>query len=165
MSIKEKNFILGTANFGRSYGLSKSVIKKKEIWEISNSIKKKIKIIDTALKYKIPKKKINLLNNFKIITKLGLENTKNIENSIFKKIQISLKSYGIKSFEAILLHDSNILKHRDGAKYVEVLKKLKKKKLCKLIGVSIYDPNEMKIILKFFKPDLVQAPYNILIGV
>lgn len=156
-----KKFILGTANFGTSYGLLQKVIKKKEIKHISHSIKENIKIIDTALKYRLPKQKINLIKDFKIITKLGSEKNLNIENSIFRKIRSSLKKYKKDSFEAVLLHDSNILYNKDAIKYVKILKKLKKNRLCKMIGVSIYEPNELKIILKFFKPDLIQAPLNL----
>ena len=52
------NFILGTANFGFSYGFSKSLVEQKEISKINKSYNN-IKIIDTALKYKIPQKKLN----------------------------------------------------------------------------------------------------------
>lgn len=159
-SIKKK-FILGTANFGLSYGIAKKVVKQNEIKTITSFVKKKIKILDTALKYRIPTKKINLINNFKIITKLGYVKEKNIENAVYKKILKSLKEYKIKSFEAILLHDSRILENKDGARYVSILKELKKKKLCKSIGVSIYEPNEIKLVLKYFKPDLIQAPLNL----
>ena len=37
----------------------------------------------------------------------------------------------------------------------------KKKKLVKNIGISIYNPSELKKIWKFWKPDIVQAPFNI----
>ena len=42
------------------------------------------------------------------------------------------------------------------------LLKLKKKKIVKYIGVSIYKPSELQNIWKFWKPDLVQAPFNLL---
>ena len=39
---------------------------------------------------------------------------------------------------------------------------LKKKKLIKKIGISVYDVDDLKKIIKFFKPDIVQLPINIL---
>ena len=54
-----------------------------------------------------------------------------------------------------------MLNSKDGFKYTKVLKKLKKDNFCKSIGVSIYDPNELNIVFKIFKPDLIQAPLNL----
>ena len=163
MPLLQNKLILGTANFGRSYGISKKVVKKKEINKITKNFKSKIEFIDTALKYRIPKNKINLIKNFKIITKINFENRSNIKSIIEKKIIESLKNFKAKSFEAILLHDTRILnKHNtNSVEYVQILEKLKRNKLCKNIGVSIYDPNELKIVLKYFKPDIIQAPLNI----
>ena len=38
----------------------------------------------------------------------------------------------------------------------------KKKGLVKKIGISIYSPKELEKIWKFWKPDIVQAPFNLL---
>ena len=72
MPLLQNKLILGTANFGRSYGISKKVVKKKEINKITKNFKNKIKFIDTALNYRIPRNKINLIKNFKIITKINI---------------------------------------------------------------------------------------------
>ena len=44
---------------------------------------------------------------------------------------------------------------------MNILKYLKKGKLAKKIGVSGYNPNEIKKILKIWKPDVIQLPFNI----
>ena len=45
MSLLLNKLILGTANFGRSYGISKKVAKKKEINKITKNFKNKINLI------------------------------------------------------------------------------------------------------------------------
>ena len=40
--------------------------------------------------------------------------------------------------------------------------KWKKKKIIKKIGISIYDPRELDLIWKSWKPELVQVPFNVL---
>ena len=42
-----------------------------------------------------------------------------------------------------------------------ILLKLKDKNLVKKIGYSIYSPTELDELWSFYKPDLIQAPYNI----
>ena len=44
---------------------------------------------------------------------------------------------------------------------MNILKYLKKRKLTKKIGVSGYNPNEIKKILEIWKPDVIQLPFNI----
>ena len=66
-----------------------------------------------------------------------------------------------KSYYASLLHDTiNIHKNKliNDLKY---LSELKKKKLTIHIGVSLYNFKDFLEIIKFFKPDIVQVPINI----
>ena len=159
-SLKNK-LVLGTANFGKAYGISKKIVKKNEIKKICNLIDKKQNLIDTAIVYNLPKDKSRVLNNFRVITKINIVKKKNIKRFIINKIQISLRKYNLKSFDTILIHNSKILKDRNVKEYISVLKDLKKLKFCKSIGVSIYEPEEIGIIVKYFKPDIIQAPLSV----
>jgi aryl-alcohol dehydrogenase-like predicted oxidoreductase len=58
------------------------------------------------------------------------------------------------------VHNSKDLLGKYGKEYLDCLLELKKKKTIKKIGISIYSPNEIKKIWKFWKPDLVQVPFN-----
>ena len=93
---------LVTANFGQKYGLLNNIINdQNELKKISKFfIQKKIKYLDTAFSYNLPKK--NFLKS-KIITKIKLPPKKinsfldNFENIIL----IELKKKKIKNFDAI----------------------------------------------------------------
>ena len=101
------------------------------------------------------------MGKFKIITKINFIKKRNIKKFFLNKINKDLKDFKIKKYEAILLHNSKMLEGKNGLEYLRLLKELKKNNFCKYIGVSIYEPKEMKLILKFFKPDIIQAPLNI----
>jgi len=161
---------LGTANFGQKYGLAGKIIKSdkkvKKIIQFANN--SKIKLIDTSNNYGSSETLLgnNNLKNFKIITKLKISNdekkSNNLENIVFNKVEESLFKLNIKKLYAILLHESDDLKSNKRHKLIKVLKKLKKKNLVSKIGISIYNPKELNFIWPFWKPDIVQCPFNIL---
>ena len=162
------HIIIGTANFSQNYGLSKSKISSiKMAQKILNFCEKnKINTIDDACHYSNTKKifKKLRLNNFKLITKIKLpQNYKSYRNlnSYFKNIiSRDLKNLSKKNFSHILAHEV----YKDDKKnkiMMNILKYLKKRKLAKKIGVSGYNPNEIKKILKIWKPDVIQLPFNI----
>ena len=161
---------LGTANFGQKYGLSKKNIKSnkriEKILKFSNS--SSINLIDTSSNYGSSEILLgkNSLKNFKLVTKIKTsikeKKSNNLENIIYKKVEKSLLKLNIKKLYAILLHDINDLKGNRKHLIIKVLKKLKKKKLVSKIGISIYDPKELDFIWSFWKPDIVQCPFNIL---
>ena len=50
----------------------------------------------------------------------------------------------------------------NGKKYLKHLYSFKKKGIIQKIGISIYSPKELELIWKFWKPEIIQAPFNIL---
>tara|TARA_B100001057_G_scaffold470994_1_gene532895 strand:+ start:188 stop:1030 length:843 start_codon:yes stop_codon:yes gene_type:complete len=161
----ESKIILGTANFQKKYGLAKKKIKSineiKKIAKFAN--KNNLFEFDNALSYSaentlkyFPQKKI------KVNTKIpALDFNKNIRESIFLMIEKSLKKLKIKNFESILLHQPSQLFERKGKEIIKSLEELKKYKLTKKIGYSVYSPVELKNLIKIHKPDLVQIPISI----
>ncbi len=156
---------IGTANFQNSYGLLKSFVKINKLKKISNEIlKHKIDFLDTSFDYKNLELKIfKKLNKFKLITKIKLPKRK--KNQFIKdldnKIRIELKRLKKKNFEVLLFHNTDDLKYKIGGDFLNEIKKLKRKKLIKNIGISIYDPKELKIVFSKFTPDIIQAPLNV----
>ena len=72
-----------------------------------------------------------------------------------------MKILKIKKFYGILSHELYTSKKKN-LEMLHILKDLQKKKITQKIGISIYDPREAKKILKYWKPDIVQCPLNVL---
>ena len=154
---------VGTVKFGTNYGLiNKKKIYLNEINKISKFIDSKINninLIDTAFSYGKSHKIIGRtkLNKLKIVTKIRFL-SKNKINYFNKNIDNLLKDLRVNKIYGLLFHD---VKDAINKNYLNLLLDLKKKKIIKKIGVSIYSPNDLKIILKLWKPDIVQVPFNI----
>ena len=159
--------VLGAVQFGKNYGLvngtksGSSELKKIEKLVLRSNIK----FIDTSINYGDSEKIIghSKLNKLNIITKIKLpkKNIK-IEQWLEKKIYLSLKRLRINRIYGILVHDYRDLLGVKGKEYLECLYNLKKKKIIKKIGISIYSPNDLKKIWRFWKPEIVQVPLNVL---
>ncbi len=164
----KSEIILGSANFNQIYGITKNFIKKKEIKRSFNlALKNNIRIIDTSPLYNKSEKIIGLLNNdkFKIISKIPKIprniKKKNIKKWVKLKVSNSLKNLKIKKFECLLLHNVDSLLSKNGNEIYKNIKNMKTIGLTNKIGISIYDFNILDKILKKFKFDLIQAPFNI----
>lgn len=155
--------ILGTAQFGMPYGISNPIDKKVNIFEqkkIFNLCKRfGINEIDTAYSYNfnlstLPKNTIWLVNTKIEIKKFSSK--KRIINYLkkFKKKNILLN--------CVYIHDEENLFTKKGQYVLKILHELKKKKLFNKIGISIYDFNNLILITKNSKFDVIQVPFNIL---
>ncbi|RPG99783.1 MAG: hypothetical protein CBC78_000745 [Candidatus Pelagibacter sp. TMED118] len=159
-----KKIVLGTANLYVKYGLSNFKHKKKFFSKkiINQLIRSKIKFIDTSPNYRSSLDADNF-KKFEVITKIKLpkKNSKIFINNLEEKIKIELKKNRKENFYAILFHNSKDLYSKFGKTFLKKIKFLKKKKYFKKIGISIYDPKELKKIFNLFKPEIVQFPINI----
>jgi len=162
---------LGTVQFGKKYGFNNSLVRKQnEVNKILDlSIKYKISILDTAYSYLTAEKKIGNYkknNSFKIITKIpeiksDSISEKEIEN-VKRNFYKSLKNMKKKNIYGILIHNFKDI-YKPGSIYlINLLKQFKKDNLVKKIGISIYKPKQLKEALRFFYPDIVQFPLNLL---
>ena len=159
---------LGTANFLKNYSLIQKdnlnpLYKKKLI------LKAKIlgiKFIDTSPSYGNAEKIIGKtgVKIFKIITKipkLPKSKTNNISDWILKNLKNSLKNLNQKKIYALLIHDkSDFMNNKKN--YLEAFNIIKRKDLVEKIGVSLYEAKDLNKIVKYWKPDIVQIPYNII---
>ena len=165
----QKKLCIGTVQLGQSYGpqKNKKLISLSELSKFINYLKKnKIRYLDTALNYnfdeRIKNTKISL-KEFNIITKIP--SPKKFKSDYKKKIFIEIKkmlsNLNSKSFYAILLHDSKNLKKKDCLEFISLIKLLKKMKLIKYYGISIYSQSEFYTFMKYGKPEIVQGQLNI----
>lgn len=156
--------IIGSAKFGFKYGLNKKKITKLEINLIEKILKKNsLQKFDTAMSYGESEKIIGNFNiKKKVITKIKLpkKKPKNLKFWFKKKLENSLKKLKSKNIYGLLIHDtSDILgKNRD---FLNILLDYKKKNFISKLGVSVYEIGEIKKILKFWKPDIIQIPLNV----
>ncbi len=160
--------ILGTAQFGNKYGVTnKKQISSTDLDKIFNYLfKNNLKKIDTAIGYGNAEKiigKYNLNNYFNISTKIFIPKNVNFSLWIEEEINKSLKRTKSKQYENLFIHNPNIFfqKIQNLDKILNSLEILKKRKIIKNIGFSVYSPREIKKLIKIYKPDLIQAPLNI----
>ena len=157
-----KKIILGTAQFGTSYGIANKSgkIKINEIFKILNYLKKnKINLLDTASSYIKSEKKIwkyfkKNKKKFEITTKFTFKNKEKIQTQ-FKKSLNSLWYIP----NTVLAHSYKDYLNPNFHKEINIIKK---KYIIKNIGVSLYNVAELNKILNYKKPDLIQIPLNIL---
>jgi aryl-alcohol dehydrogenase-like predicted oxidoreductase len=160
--------VIGTANFYQKYGITnKYKIFKTDLKKIIKFIiNNKIIFLDTAQSYFGSERIIgdSKLKKFNLITKISFQKKDytNINLSIKKKILSSLKKLRTKSIFGLLIHDSSILFSKKRAIILNELDNYKRKGLIQNIGISVYEPKEIKKIWSFWKPDIIQVPYNIL---
>lgn len=162
---------IGTAQLGLNYGTLKRR-KKISIKEFKKIIKycekKKILSIDTAINYgnseiKIGKVLSNFKSSFDITTKipsLGKIKSKNISKKITDLVKLSSSKLN-SNINTILLHDLNDLKSKRKFIIYNSLINLKKNKIVKNIGFSAYNFEDVRSVLKDFKFDIIQVPFNV----
>ncbi len=161
--------VLGTAQFGTNYGIANIIgqVKKPEITEILKFAKiSGVNTIDTAISYQSSEQRLGEIgiDDFKIITKLSEipKNYKNLKIWITSQVQKSLNFLKVRKLSGLLLHRPIQLLDQDKQDLWSILVELKNKGLIEKIGYSIYSPDELDKLWSLFKPDIVQAPYNIL---
>jgi aryl-alcohol dehydrogenase-like predicted oxidoreductase len=167
MKIPTSKIVLGGAQLGLKYGITNRQ-KKMPMSEVKKIFLKakneKIKLIDTAFSYGNFEKIFfrQKLKTFELINKIEFDNHLNDKklNLIKNKILSSLKKLKKKDYYALLIHNSETLDKENYKKAINFLELLKKNKLTKKIGISIYEPLKIKKFFKIAKFDLVQFPYN-----
>ena len=162
-----KKLVIGTANFGKKYGLKNKKINQKEVFKILNySHEIGIRTIDTAINYGNSEKIIGKYKNkdWKIISKVPNipKSIKNINNFLYKLILKSQKNLNVKRIYGILIHNPENLLNKRGEEIYKVLLNLKKRGLINKIGVSIYKFNQINMLIKKYKLDIIQLPFNLL---
>jgi len=159
---------IGTAQLGSAYGVANTsgILPEKEMKKIfDRATLEGIDTIDTARSY--GESEIILGNscvdNFKVITKLPPvpDNCLNIEKWVDNFIERSLMSLKLKKIYGILLHNPNQLLSESGKVLFRALESYKKNGVISKIGISIYSPSQLDLILPKFSIDIVQAPFNI----
>ena len=164
-----KKLAIGTATFGMNYGTFNSFgqIDTNQANQIlALAIDKNIDTIDTAISYGESEKVLGSIGvqNWKIISKIPPVEigTASISQWVDSQVNESLKRLNIPKIYALLLHQPEQLRKPYGSKIWSALCELKKQKRVSKIGYSIYDPSELDDLWTEFKPDIIQAPFNLI---
>jgi aryl-alcohol dehydrogenase-like predicted oxidoreductase len=160
---------LGTVQFGIPYGVANTTgqVEKSEVKSILDCAKSVgIDTIDTAIAYGTSEKCLGEIGigGYKVITKLPEipVNYGNLTTWVRGHVEDSLSELKVEALSGLLLHRPNQLLDADKEDYWPILLQLKSDGIVEKIGFSIYTPDELDELWDLFKPDLVQAPYNIL---
>ena len=85
-----------------------------------------------------------------------------INNHVLDSINKSLKKLNKKKLFGLFIHNYKILLGSKGKIILNTLQNLKKKGIIQNLGISIYEPKDLSKVLGFWKPDMVQFPFNVL---
>ena len=144
MSITSQKFIFGTANLFSKYGQKGILIKKNKSLNLMNfAYKNNVKILDISSDYEIFNEDLKNFNydkwkiSFKITKKILLKMSS--KKKIKEFINFILKKFKCKKIDFILYHHDKDLLTKNGQLFFKYLVYLKKIKIVKKIGVSLYD--------------------------
>lgn len=159
---------LGTAQFGLNYGVANKAgkVSHQEVREIIALAKEKgIDTIDTAVAYGDSEKVLGFLgvSDFRVVTKLGgiSAGLPELRDKVQAEVERSLERLGVRSLYGLLLHTPADLFSENGEALAATLIELKKKGFFCKVGVSVYDPQELRRVMQVMSPDLVQLPINL----
>ena len=168
MKLDKSKFIIGTSNFGRSYGYGKklnNISSKKAIELLKFCKKNNIDSLETSSDYGVSEKIISKISSeFKITTKIQFlrGGKKEIKKKIISEVNKSLNNLKVKKIHCLMLHDPLQLLSKDGMFIKDSLDALKKRGIISKIGISVYDTKLLEKIIDNFKIDIVQFPCNYL---
>ena len=160
---------LGTAQFGLNYGIANNIGKinhEESVQIIKTASSAGIDYIDTAINYGDSEECIGNIGiqDFKITTKIPKipSRIKNINKWVDAQISDSLKRLKQNDVYGIMLHEPLQLLDDNGKDLYDALLSLKKDKIVKKIGISVYSPNELNSIFRKFHFDIIQSPFNLI---
>ncbi len=160
-----KKITLGLAQSDKNYGYG-SKQKDKFFQLINFALKNGITRFDTSPNYKNSDNLISHLNtkNLKISSKIPITEVKisKLDSFINHTIDNIFEKNKIERLENLFFYDPLIpIEKKRWHIYLKKINELKKKKLIKNVGFSVYNKYEIKNILDEFKPDIIQFPYNV----
>jgi len=156
-----KDFILGTANFGHSYGYFGSRFTN-SMEELMNSYRSTaFSGFDLALSYGLGPSLLSSLEE------IGEFNTVKFKLSDLEEFQKNCYDHffslfsSLKYSNCLMLHNVLDLESYEGKKILSFLKSMRQEGIFSSVGVSIYSEEDLERVLSHFIPDVIQAPVNL----
>tara|TARA_B110000967_G_C18778868_1_gene507169 strand:- start:57 stop:920 length:864 start_codon:yes stop_codon:yes gene_type:complete len=159
---------LGTVQFGTHYGIANTngQVNRSEAEKILAYAKNSgVNTIDTAIAYGSSEECLGEVgvDGYQVVSKLPEipDDYGNLKLWFDSQVHRSLETLGVKKLSGLLLHRPSQLFDPDKKELWDLLLQLKSDGVVEKVGFSIYTPNELDKLWDSFKPDLVQAPYNV----
>ena len=159
---------LGTVQFGLDYGVANEggIVSRAEVSDILACARGYgVDTLDTAITYGESEAVLGdlPLDHWKIVSKIppGLQGGVSPYDWAVAAVGGSLARLKRSSIYGVLLHRSKMLLEPGGVEVFEALQRLKKNGVISKIGISIYSPEELEILIPKFELDLVQAPFSV----
>lgn len=162
---------LGTVQFGLDYGISNTTgkVQADGVGQLlDQSSKLNIDVLDTAFLYGDSQRVLGEQNltPFKVVTKTPHFKQSRINmdhvNTLTTCFHESLKMLHLRSVYGLLVHNAGDLLVPGGEKLFESMQTLKSKGFVKRIGASIYDGEQVDLLLERYDVDIIQVPMNVL---
>ena len=161
--------VLGTAQFGLSYGIANTAgqVSRTETASILNLAKNRgINTLDTAIAYGESEKVLGDIgiHDWQIISKLPALPDAVVDVATWVNAQVvgSLQRLKTNRLHAILLHRPAQLLDSRGAELYRALVVQQERGVVAKIGISIYEASELDQLIPRMRFDVVQAPFNVL---
>jgi aryl-alcohol dehydrogenase-like predicted oxidoreductase len=160
---------LGTVQLGMPYGIANltgqvSHLQAKAMLQLA--LANSIDTLDTAMSYGDSEACLGKIGtkSFKLITKLpALPNDcEDVCAWVQQQVATSLARLGVTTIYGLLIHRPEDLLGQNGAELHHALQLSKDNGQVKKIGISIYSPAELQLLLSRYRFDLVQAPFNLI---
>ena len=160
---------LGTAQFGLQYGIANhaGMVQFDDVRHIlQEATTHGVDTLDTAIAYGDCESSLGQagVGDWKVVTKLSAlpEGCSDVAGWVEAQVEGSTKRLGVSQLHGVLLHRPAQLLSKDGESLLQALHRLKAAGLTRKIGVSVYEPDELDVLMAEMQFDLVQAPLNIL---
>jgi aryl-alcohol dehydrogenase-like predicted oxidoreductase len=159
---------LGTAQFGIPYGIANhngQVVRSEVKAILKLGLANGLDMIDTAISYGESEACLGQIGvrDFNVVTKLPAlpDNCRNVSNWVQHQVVESLLRLGENVAYGLLIHSPEQLLGAKGDQLYRAVQKLKEKGLVEKVGISIYSPNILDLLIPQYRFDLVQAPFNL----
>lgn len=163
-----KRLTLGTAQFGKRYGVSNESCESVPIDEIERLLEYSsscgIKKLDTAFNYGNSESILGEIGvtEFSITSKIILDEVypKSNQGKVLQDIERSFARLKVSKLDTLLVHNPLALDGQDADRLYAELKLAQSSGMVKNLGISIYCPRAILSILDEFELDVIQAPCN-----
>ena len=159
---------LGTVQFGLPYGIANQagqVSRSEAKTMLQLALANGMDTLDTAIAYGDSEKCLGELGTqgFKVVTKLPAlpDSCMDVSGWVEQQVNASLLRLGVSEVYGLLLHRSDQLIGSNGVALYKALQTLKENGQVKKVGISIYSPSELAVLMPRYRFDLVQAPFNL----